>query len=272
MRSLSIKQRGKSMAIQWYRKASVQTAIVSAIALIVVTFLVQLGPKTKLEEEIGVLNSEIVRLRGELAPFKAVAIQRFGGTEQEALTKLSSQLTQLQTEFERTAKAVRKFDARIVLQLSGLWKSGEAPTLSKLVRVATQNSDIKVQIGLKGAELKLVEFHDSSPPRITASDDGTRTLDYMAHARPGSWILGTNRDDLELCGELEAALYGFVPDPTVDGKLWVNSAELTFFVDGIATYRATYADGFAAEIPSEADEFSGLKVQMKGPSPIVKTP
>ena len=89
------------MTQKWYKKASVQTALISGAFLVAVTLIVQYSPKTKLEKEIDVLEGEIQKLETQIAPFRALAIERFGENEEEALAKLAVQVEELQTQISR---------------------------------------------------------------------------------------------------------------------------------------------------------------------------
>ncbi len=105
------------MGNQWFRKVSVQSALVTGVfafvtglVALVGVAIVQFGPKTTLEAEIARRDLEITRLRSELGPFKAVAIQRFGGTEHEALAKLSTQLAELQAASQLIGEKLKRFE------------------------------------------------------------------------------------------------------------------------------------------------------------------
>ncbi len=100
------------MATKWYKKATVQAALVAAAAVIIAG-LVPLAlqvPKLNdenrgLERTIGEKNAEIRRLETQLAPFKTIALERYTGPASEALAKLASQVELLQRlDAEKTAK------------------------------------------------------------------------------------------------------------------------------------------------------------------------
>ena len=134
------------MTKKWYKKASVQTALIGGAFLVAVTLIVQYSPKTKLEKEIDVLEGEIQKLETQIAPFRALAIERFGENEEEALAKLAVQVEELQTQISRAKGIVRRFDVSVVATIKGDWKSNEPPDLSKLTRTASRGSDISVEI------------------------------------------------------------------------------------------------------------------------------
>ncbi len=92
------------MEQKWYTKASVQAAIAGAVIVgilgIAIPNLLQIP---KLNEKIEQLKNEnsakdfkIQNLETEIAPFKTIALERFTGTEAEALSKLSFQLNNLE--------------------------------------------------------------------------------------------------------------------------------------------------------------------------------
>ena len=92
------------MAQKWYQKAGVQAAIVGALALVVVT-LIPIALKVpdlesenaQLKGKLGEKTAEIQRLETLLAPFRTIALEKYTGSENEALAKLASQINLLQS-------------------------------------------------------------------------------------------------------------------------------------------------------------------------------
>jgi hypothetical protein len=254
----------------WLKKASVQTAVVSGIFLLIVTIIVQFSPKAKLEKEVVDLKDEVQRLETQLAPFRALAIQRFGGSEEQALSKLAAQVQDLQTQLERATGTIRRFDVVALATFTGDWKSATLPNLSNLFRKASREADIRVELKSGGADMRWVEFTESGAPRMATGENGNWTLDYTAQAPAGSWVLGANRDDLQACGALEMILYGIDRNVTHNGVVVVKSVELSFFVNGTPAYRCEYKPNFRAELPEE--QIVPVMVHLKGPVTIQKIP
>ncbi|MCK5579668.1 MAG: hypothetical protein KAJ18_00180 [Candidatus Omnitrophica bacterium] len=91
------------MAQKWYQKASVQTAIVSGLFFLIGVGIPSFFEIPKLKDKIGQLekensdkNIEILRLKADLIPFRALALEKYTGSEQEALRKLADHLTHLE--------------------------------------------------------------------------------------------------------------------------------------------------------------------------------
>lgn len=100
------------MAQKFYQKASVQVAIVSAIALIIVTSITvlhqrsQLGQNNQeLQGQVVEKTAEIQRLETLLTPFRTIALEKYTGDEKEALRKLAYFIIELQ---ERDAEQTRR--------------------------------------------------------------------------------------------------------------------------------------------------------------------
>ena len=258
------------MAQSWYRKASVQTALVSGVALVAVTLLIQFSPKARLEKEVADLKGEVQRLETQLSPFRALAVLRFGGSEEEALSKLAAQVRDLQTQLDREAGTIRRFDVAVVATLSGDWKSTTPPNFSHLWRTSSGGSDIRVEFKTNGAGMRWVEFTDSSALRMATGESSSWILNYTAQTPAGSWVLGVNRDDLQACGSLVMVLYGIDRNVTWDSIVTVTSVVLSFFVNGTPAYRCEYRPNFRAELTEQHG--APVRVQLKGPVTIQKIP
>ena len=115
------------MAQKFYNKASVQVAIVTGIVTIVVTVLYVWNDRSQLKQdnknyisEISELKqknqeltSEVQRLETQLTPFKTIALERFTGTEQEALQKLADELNELKDRMDPFKKPIASATANV---------------------------------------------------------------------------------------------------------------------------------------------------------------
>lgn len=93
------------MAQKWYQKASVQTAIVSGLFLLIGIAIPYFLKIPKLKDEIKALSKEnaektavIQRLETQLTPFKTIALEKYTGSEQEALQKLAKRFQELEQQ------------------------------------------------------------------------------------------------------------------------------------------------------------------------------
>jgi hypothetical protein len=101
------------MAQKWYQKASVQTAIVSGIFLIIGLAIPYLFKVPSLEDKIDKLEkensdktAEIQRLETQLTPFKTIALEKYTGPEQEALNKLAHEIEKLKNYVDPLKKPI----------------------------------------------------------------------------------------------------------------------------------------------------------------------
>jgi hypothetical protein len=100
------------MSQRWYQKVGVQVAIISGLALIIAALLPIAFQVPSLRDDIRRLertvvdkNSEINRLETQLSPFRTIALEKYSGTEAEALRKLADQINALQiSDSQKTAR------------------------------------------------------------------------------------------------------------------------------------------------------------------------
>ncbi len=93
------------MAQKFYEKASVQTAIISGMFLLLGISIPYIFRIPKLQDKISVLEketfektAEIQRLETLLAPFRTIALEKYTGTEAEALSKLALKIKELESD------------------------------------------------------------------------------------------------------------------------------------------------------------------------------
>ncbi|MCX5695696.1 MAG: hypothetical protein NTW18_03395 [Candidatus Omnitrophica bacterium] len=93
------------MAQKWYQKASVQTAIVTGVFLLIIAIIqiiINLGVIKKLEKENSDKIAEIQRLETQLTPFKTIALEKYTGSEQERLQKLAERIQELENPLKKS--------------------------------------------------------------------------------------------------------------------------------------------------------------------------
>ncbi len=91
------------MAQRFWHKATVQGAIVGGLALIIVVLIPLVFQVPKLRGDIETLrnalkakDAEVQRLETLLTPFRTIALERYTGSEAEALSKLARRIQELE--------------------------------------------------------------------------------------------------------------------------------------------------------------------------------
>ena len=134
------------MAKRWYQSVGVRAAFILAVGGIIVTGINTWHARSELkqknenyEKEIKTKNSlivekdsEIQRLETQLIPFKTIAIEKFTGSEQEALRKLANKLQELEKYIDPLRKPLASATAKVEVviktdkQISGVRYTGDA--------------------------------------------------------------------------------------------------------------------------------------------------
>jgi len=113
------------MAKKWYQKATVQTAIVSGILLVIgigIPYIFRVPTlKNKidqLEKENSNKTAEIQRLETQLTPFRTIALEKYTGSEQEALKKLAEEFENLKTYVNPLKKPIAYATAEVEVTIT----------------------------------------------------------------------------------------------------------------------------------------------------------
>lgn len=108
------------MTQKFYQKASVQVAIVSTLGLIVIALLTIAHQRSglkkdnaRLQRETTDKSAEIQRLETLLTPFRTIALERYTGSEQEALAKLASRIAELEVLDQKRTLEVETLKLRL---------------------------------------------------------------------------------------------------------------------------------------------------------------
>ncbi len=163
---------------------------------------------------------------------------------------------------KRDAGTVRRFDVAAVVILAGDWKSTTPPDFSRYLRTGERGANLRIELKTKGAEMRSVEFTESSPPKIVVGERNSWVLDYTSQASVGSWVLGVNRDDLQTCGTVVMRLYGIDYNATQDGVVTVDSLTLNFYMNVIPAGRCQYHPNLRVQLTQELG--SPVRVELYG--------
>ena len=135
------------MPQKWYQKASVQGAIVAGLALVVVTLVPVALKVPRLESDNSDLDrklrektAEVQHLETLLEPFRTIALEKYTGSENEALTKLASQIQSLQ---DQDVEKTHKIEA-LQKELQSTSEEARPPILSLISSNAVVNGDARV--------------------------------------------------------------------------------------------------------------------------------
>ena len=164
---------------------------------------------------------------------------------------------------KRDAATIRRFDVAAVITLAGDWKSTTPPDFSRYLRTGERGANLRIELKTKEADMRSVEFTESSPPKIVMGERNSWVLDYTSQASVGSWVLGVNRNDLQTCGAVVMRLYGIDYNATQDGVVTVNSLTLNFYMNGIPAGRCEYHANLRVQLTQELG--SPVRVELYGP-------
>lgn len=166
------------MAQRFYDKTNIQVAIVSTIGGVIITLMTILHQRSDLkisneqmQKEITKKTAEIQRLETMLTPFRTIALEKYTGSEPEALLKLASKIqslekadlfktqriTELEIALQKTAKLAEP--NKLVL-VSNISKKTNKGYLATLFFICTKNEAI-------GMVAISAELPKSSTERIT---------------------------------------------------------------------------------------------------------
>jgi len=216
------------MAQKWYRKATVQAAFVGAVAVIVVgiaPLVLQVqdlkSDNRDLERKLTERIAEVQRLETLLAPFKTIALQRYMGSEAEALENLARQIGELQTSDAEKTKRIAELEE----QLEQTSKQATPPTLELLpVTVATSNTELVATLRFKPSKnqpLGTLQFYVELP-----IDSPARITDFWPTLAGGSYETGEDSKLITEDGHAARLVYSLLGAgyPTMELKLSGSAA------------------------------------------------
>ena len=248
------------MAQKWYQKASVQTAIVSGLFLIAVTAVPYALRVPKLNDKIDDLNhkledksQEILRLETQLAPIRALALEKYPGDQAEALKKLANEVTSLRERFERAERSINRFQARVKLLISANW-SASKPPVNQSAFSAWINPSLMFRGSKTGALPKVALF--STESRTTEAPADELGVEYVAEPKAGAPPLGMSIDDLAAYTTAILSVPFVKIDTVTDGKATLKHLELEILVNGTRRFFVSHNPNYSFDLPADSRKIS----------------
>jgi hypothetical protein len=223
-------------------------------------------------DQINSLTAEVQRLETRLVPFTTIAVERFGGNEEQALAKLAAQLEDLQNQLQRAQGMIRRFGVVAVATISGDWAAPSPPDYSNYLSFGAGSGwGVKVQLKANTAPMRWVEFKEPLAFRSSEGDNGSWVLEVTGEAAADSWVLGIHPNDLQTsCGEVEMVALGIKPGVTTDNIITLRAITLLFHVNGVPSLRCEYTANTAAKIAEDVKP--PIIIRQKGPVTLERIP
>ncbi len=194
----------------------------------------------KLKETIADQKQQIMLLETQLAPFKAVALERYPGVVTDALARLGNDLGTLQKQFIDEKLSIKQLDASILIKLAITWKTKPVKGLMPQGGGAT----IIVIFVLNDGNTVAVPFHGEESLIFDFPNGNMTTIQYTAFGSPGSKIFGLKPTDITYVRSIICATFClYNKDNIVSPEVKLQELAIKFFVNGQASFECqTFVD------------------------------
>jgi hypothetical protein len=254
------------VAQRWYQKASVQTALVTGLFLIAVTTVPHALRVPKLKDKIDDLkhkledkSHESLRLETQLAPFRALALEKYPGDQAEALKKLAEEVTTIRGRLERAERSINRFQARVKMSISANW-SASRPSDSVAAILPGLHPSLMFNSSKTGGLPEVVLF--STESRATEAPADELGIAYVAEPKAGAPPLGMPVDDLAAYTTASISLPFVTLSTVTDGKATLRRFELEIPVNGTRRFFISENPNYSFDVPTEARKIRMLDLTL----------
>jgi len=213
-----------------------------------------------LKERIADQEKEILRLETQLAPFRALALERYSLPEGEALAKLAGNLALLEERLNQYFSKVRQFEVVVEVRVAANWAEEQPPNSTALLR-DDRSPVLTVDTKLEDGSIRQILLFATENPHIgpdPAAPDGA-IIAYRAAARAGDWIIGSERADLVSTEHVALVTWGLERSVVSDGRVRVREISLVFFVNGERAHVIEKRSDQELVLPESPQGFSTLQ-------------
>ena len=170
------------MSQPFYKKASVQVAIITGIFAILIAIMniwyrysetnienIKLNEKIEQKNEdlkksdakINSQEREIQRLETLLTPFRTIALEKYTGTESEALSMLANKIEEFQLTIIEKTKKIQELEENIKkLETASLPRTISVEKFNTLTNLLSFNTDFQIGIICKAFDTESCNYAD----------------------------------------------------------------------------------------------------------------
>ncbi len=253
---------------RWYQKATVQVVLVTGSVMIIVALVQSLSGKKQLQDQIVSLtqqnstkDAEVQRLQTMLVPFQTIALDRYPGDLNDALSKFANDLKGIQQTLDQSLRIIDSFEVEIAITVSADWESGVPPKNNSFLKMGS-GSDTKLVLYKNSGEQVEVFLYGSESPNVVPVSEKSSTVTYRAVARAGEWPIGSDYRDIKGCREGSTVLYGINSSLVNSGVLDQVLLNITIFVNGIKQWVVSPKTGGPIDISNA--EGGSTQIMFKG--------
>ena len=180
-------------------------------------------------------KGDLILLQSQLAPFRAFALEKYGGEVGQSLARLAEDMRKFDAELKMVERKIRTISVTVTFDFSAKWQGGKLPQPEQwLMMGGTKGADgIFV---LSDGELDRTEFHHPDRIAFTRLDGDNTRLTYSATGAAGSQIFGELPERIRAIKQLGFSIIG-IKKPNIEGdKFTPISLRAEFFVNGVRSF------------------------------------
>jgi hypothetical protein len=208
----------------------------------------------RLNATIDSQKQTIQSLQTELEPFKTVALERYGGDNNQAIARLADDIQKFESKLRMSEGKIRSLDAAITIDFSAKWKGGKVPNTDEWISLGGSRV-MSMDFLLDDATSAPTEFHHDEDLNIAPLEGQRFRLTYRATAAPGSQVFGILPKQIRNVKDFSFDAFGFSQE-FIDGtEAVIYNVRIDFFVNGKISFSATNPVTHNVAIPVENPTF-----------------
>jgi hypothetical protein len=215
--------------------------------------------KAQLASENADLKQQLILSEARLAPFKTVALEKYPGRWEDALSKLANDVRRFEEQLKRSENKIRSIDLEVAVEFSAVWKDGKFPDTSQWIWFNQGEGAPAVDLEFlhdDGRSLP-VSFRYVKDFKIEKLGEERSRLFFRCSAEPRSSVFGLPTDEIHRCQKAGWFLVG-LNSPIMEPKpIKVFKVEIEILVNSLPEWSLAFEK--EAEVMPESKGVPGLE-------------
>lgn len=194
--------------------------------------------------EITNKNTQIQLLETQLAPFRAVAIDKFPGRDVgDALALLGTQINKMQKDLDEARSSIQTFSVKLTMEFSGSWKENKEPGAVPLLMMGGQGgNEGTIDLKMNDGRILNTTFGSLTNEEWKHVDGDTYRYSCQLTASAGDPIMGLSKSDLSKITAMSFVLPGVSGETATQPIMSIHRVHVMVFVNGIRYGNAALTD------------------------------
>lgn len=211
--------------------------------------------KAQLLADNAKLTADLTLAETRLSPFKTIALEKYPGRWEDALTKLAGDIQRFEVKLQHEQNRIRTMQVEVAVEFKATWKDNKFPEVSKWIwfkqGAGDETASVEIEFVHDDNRTIPVEFRSVENFNLEKLEGDRALLSFRCTAEPRSSIFEFRTDEIHRCASASWMMIHLKPDLLEQKPLRIIKSELDIVVNNRPEWHILWEKEHQASPPKE---------------------